>query len=151
MESNPDNKRIIEQLREEIRMLKEKKGSEDDGAEDPPNFSLLQRRRTLPSVEDLMDEMSLEPYFVLEGIISECVNRIEKVAHCSNRMRGNKVHDLRMCARKIQAGGVLMASFIRNAGKGDAGQKRALELEKEVEDLKKENDNLKNMMEGLTE
>lgn len=120
---------------------------EDDGEEDPPNYSLLQRRRILPSVEDLMEEMSLEPYFALEGVISECVNRVEKVANCSNRLRGDKVHDLRMCARKIQAGGILMATLIRKAD----GQKRALELEKEVEELKKENDNLKITTEALNE
>lgn len=101
-------------------------------------------------MEDLTDEMRFELYYALEGMISECVNTVEKVANCSNRLRGDKVHDLRLCARKIQAGGVLLTSFIRNSGKGDAEYKRAQELEKEVEKLKKENGNLKDMMEGLT-
>lgn len=119
--------------------------------EDPPKNSPLQRMRTLPSVEDLVDEMSLEPYFALKGVISECVKKVEKVANCRIRMRGDKVHEFRLCARKIQAGGTLMALHIRKVQQKDTGHKRTLELEKEAEVLKKENGNLKSMMEGLTE
>lgn len=64
-----EDRRKVEELREELRKAKEKLAEYEETV-DPPDYSLLQRRRTLPSVEDIMDEMSLEPYFALEGVIS---------------------------------------------------------------------------------
>lgn len=62
--------------------------------------------------------MRIAPYFVLEDIISDCLNKIDGAADCSKGMQGAKVHQIRMNARKIQAGAYLLTFIIRKENGG---------------------------------
>lgn len=81
----------VKEQEEEISRLKERLEEIGTGEELQPDFALLPYKKNLPTVEQIRDEISLEPYFAVEGIMIDSANRINKIADCSNNIRGDLV------------------------------------------------------------
>lgn len=144
------DKRRINELEEENKKLKERLADEELEDEYQTDYSLLPNKKNLPSVEELREEIRFEPHYAIEGIIVDCANRISKIANCSNNIRGGLVRDLRICARKVQAGSLQMSAIIREA-KGDNTERIPQEVKSRMEELERENVGLKKCIEELKE
>lgn len=116
-----------------------------------PDYSLLPHRKNFPTIEELRDRISLEPHYSIQGVIFDCANRIDGIADCSNNLRGNLVRELRLCARKVQAGTLQLASIIKNAGAMNSEGGTPVKVQEEMEDLERENKSLKKCIEVLRE
>lgn len=92
-------------------------------------------------MDQLRDEIRFEPHFTIEGTMIDSANRINRIADCSNN-RGDLVKELRICARKVQAGSLQLSSIIRESGGERAGR---------MEEIERENYSLKKCIEELTE
>lgn len=93
---------------------------------------------------------SFEPHYAIEGILVECANRISSIAKCSNDIIGGLVRDLRICARKVQAGSLQLAAIIKEKG-GNTTNNIPEEVRDRMEELKKENTDLRKCVEELRE
>lgn len=98
-------------------------------------------------MEDLREELR----FAIEGIIVDSANRISKIANCSNNIRGSLVRELRVNARKIQAGSLQLASIIKETGVTNAETKGSQEMQEKVVELERENKSLKKCIQELKE
>lgn len=111
--------------------------------------SLLPHQRNLPSVEELKERIRFEPHYAIEGIMMDCANRISSIAKCSNGLKGGFVHDLRVGARKVQAGSLQLATIIKETG-GSTGTVPQ-EFREKMDEMEKENSGLKKSVEELKE
>lgn len=66
-----------------------------------------------------------------------------RIANCSNNLRGDMVRELRVNARKIQAGSLQLSSFLRKAGETNTEAKTSQEIQEKMEELERENSSLK--------
>lgn len=140
----------ITELEEEVKKLKERLADERIEEERQPDYSLLPKKKNLPTVEELRDKIRFEPYYAIEGIIVDCANRMSDIASCSNSLKGELVRDLRICARKVQAGSFQLSSIIKEAG-GNKADTIPQEVHNRMKELEKENASLRECIGELTE
>lgn len=81
----------------------------------------------------------------------DCTNRISKIANCSNNIRGGLVRELTICAKKVQAGSLQLASIIKEAGEANTVEKTPQKVQNKMEELERENNSLKKCIEELRE
>lgn len=141
-ENSVSDKNKIKELEDEIKKLKTRLSEEGIEEEHQPDYSLLPKKKNLPTIEQLRDEIRFEPHYAIEGLIIDCANKINNIATCSNSLRGGLVRELRICARKVQAVSIQLSSLIKE-GVSNYNVNIPQEVHNRMKELENENAGLR--------